>query len=134
MKFELNEQLKKDTELVCCLSLCQVRLLLDANYPWFLLIPMKDKVHEFTDLTQEEYLILQKESLLLLKAMQTAYKPDKMNVASLGNVVSQLHVHHIARYRNDRSWPAPVWGKFNPLPYDEKDKIKRIEKMRELLL
>jgi len=77
---------------------------------------------------------LLRESCALAEALSAIYRPDKLNVASIGNRVPQLHVHHVARYQTDRAWPAPVWGKFDPLPYDEADALAHIDRLRRQLV
>ncbi len=106
----LHPQLEDDCLLIGRFSLCQLLLLKDANYPWFILVPDRVDVTEIYQLSEQDQQQLVRESSLLANTLMTHYKGDKMNIAALGNVVSQLHVHHIVRYRNDAAWPAPVWG------------------------
>jgi diadenosine tetraphosphate (Ap4A) HIT family hydrolase len=82
----------------------------DANYPWFILVPDRDNVTEIYQLSSEDQRQLIHESSYLSKSLAQAFAADKINVAALGNVVPQLHIHHIVRYRDDPAWPAPVWG------------------------
>jgi diadenosine tetraphosphate (Ap4A) HIT family hydrolase len=82
----------------------------DANYPWFILVPDRDNVTEIYQLSSEDQRQLIHESSYLAKSLAQAFAADKINVAALGNVVPQLHIHHIVRYRDDPAWPAPVWG------------------------
>ncbi|RPJ68847.1 HIT domain-containing protein [Alteromonas sediminis] len=117
--FSLHPQLAKDSTFVCDLELCQLRLINDASYPWCILVPKKEGTVEVTDLTAKEYHQLQLESLQLTRVMQTLFTPKKMNIASLGNMVPQLHVHHIARYESDPAWPRPVWGQASMTVYEE---------------
>src|SRR5512146_1384973 len=115
--FELHPQLAKDCLPLGRLALCRVLLMNDATYPWFILVPERDGVRELFELDADDRLALWDESALLSRALVQAFAPDKLNVAALGNQVPQLHVHHIARYRHDPAWPAPVWGKLPPKPY-----------------
>ncbi len=129
MRFNLDKRLENDSVFVTEFELCQVRLINDSNYPWYLLIPKRNGLCELTDLSTEDYLTLTNESLLLTKAMQNNYSPDKMNIATLGNIVSQLHIHHIARYLIDIAWPNPVWGRAAAKPYTEDEVAEHARNM-----
>lgn len=89
----------------------------DSNYPWCILVPRVNNVREVYDLTEGDQLTLARESSFIARAMMTLFNGDKMNVAALGNIVPQLHVHHIVRRRDDLAWPQPVWGLHKPRPY-----------------
>jgi diadenosine tetraphosphate (Ap4A) HIT family hydrolase len=115
--FELHPQLAADCVPLGRFPLCQLLLLRDANYPWFVLVPQRPDMREIHQLDEADQQQLLRESVLLARAMEQAFKPDKLNVAALGNLVPQLHVHHVARYRADPAWPAPVWGKVPALAY-----------------
>ncbi|GMR20184.1 MAG: HIT domain-containing protein [Gammaproteobacteria bacterium] len=91
----------------------------DARYPWCILVPDRDGISEIHELNNEDQVLLLKEITQLSRAMMQAFDADKMNIAALGNVVPQLHVHCIARYKNDPAWPDPVWGKFPAKSYSE---------------
>lgn len=107
----LHPQLGKDSIFICDLSLCQVRRIKDGNYPWLVLIPKRDDVTEIIHLSKDDQILLMADIDLASKVLIDLYAPDKLNVAALGNMVPQLHVHVIARYKKDAAWPAPVWGK-----------------------
>jgi len=112
--FTLHRQLAADTVEVARLDVSWVLLSRDANYPWFILVPAIDGAREFHHLdagVQQKILL---ESAQLASAIERIYRPDKLNIAALGNVVPQLHIHHIARFATDAAWPAPVWGKLPP--------------------
>lgn len=98
-------------------ELCQLMLMNDANYPWFILVPERENVREVHELNDTDRRQLWDESAHLARALTAAFKPDKLNIAALGNQVPQLHVHHIVRYTHDAAWPAPVWGKVPARPY-----------------
>lgn len=115
--FVLHPQLAADSIWLADWPLCQLRLLNDQQYPWFLLIPRVQGVSDIIDLTDAAQQQLWLESRYLSHWLRSDYQPDKLNIAALGNVVPQLHVHHIGRSRNDVAWPAPVWGKFPAKPY-----------------
>lgn len=116
---ELHPKLREDTVEIGRLALCRLLMMNDANYPWFILVPDRDGITEIYQLTAAEQMRLMQESSLLARAMAAHFHPDKLNIAALGNVVPQLHVHHIARSRRDPAWPAPVWGRVPAVPYRE---------------
>ena len=117
--FKLHSQLEKDCFHVLDLSLCRLLLMNDANYPWFILVPMRESVTELHKLSKSDQAEFLAESSALSEAMEDVFKPDKMNIAALGNIVPQLHIHHIARYTTDPAWPAPVWGRVESKPYSQ---------------
>lgn len=89
----------------------------DAQYPWLILVPRVSEVTELFQLDKSQREQLDAESTILGKSLMGLFGGDKLNVAALGNVVSQLHIHHIVRYQTDPAWPAPVWGKLPGVPY-----------------
>lgn len=105
----------------------------DANYPWFILVPKRAGVSEIFQLSEAEQRQLWQESALLSQAIMTAFGGDKLNIAALGNIVPQLHVHHVVRHRSDASWPAPVWGAAPRKPYDEEALQARLATTRHIL-
>ncbi len=131
--FELHPQLAADCIELGRFQLCRLLLMNDANYPWCILVPERAGVSEVHELQAEDRLLLLDESCTLAAGMAQAFAADKMNVAALGNVVAQLHVHHIARYRTDPAWPAPVWGKVPARPYAEAELSGVMEKLRTVL-
>ena len=108
--FILHSQLQKDTCPVGSLPLCHVLLMNNADYPWLILVPNKPNLREITDLDASQRATLTEEIASVMEVMETIYSPDKMNMAALGNMVPQLHLHVIARYKTDNAWPNPVWG------------------------
>lgn len=131
--WQLHRQLEQDTFLVGEFPCSRLLLMNDAQYPWCILVPRIAQAKELHRLDDAEQLQLLRESVALSRAMETLFAPHKMNVAALGNMVPQLHVHHIARYRNDPAWPAPVWGRLPAVPYAPADAEQRIEQLRKLL-
>lgn len=117
--FELDSRLHNDTFFVCDLTLCRVLLMNDKQFPWLILVPMRNNLAEIIDLPEHEQQILLKESAKVSKVLQQVFAPFKLNVGALGNVVRQLHVHHVARFENDVAWPKPVWGNQAPVAYDD---------------
>jgi diadenosine tetraphosphate (Ap4A) HIT family hydrolase len=126
MTFQLHPQLKKDSIKIGCFSLSQLLLINDSQYPWFVLVPKRINLTEIYQLSEQEQTLLQQESSFLASTLASCFKADKMNIAVIGNLVPQLHIHHIVRYKNDIAWPAPVWGKYDAVPYT-KQQVKKIQ-------
>jgi diadenosine tetraphosphate (Ap4A) HIT family hydrolase len=116
--FKLDPQLEQDTVLVADWHLCQVRLMNDSRYPWVILIPKVEDVSEIHQLADEQQQLMLGESVRLSKALEQLFAPHKLNVAALGNMVRQLHIHHIVRFEDDASFPRPVWGVGDAVPYE----------------
>lgn len=108
--FILDKKLQEDTFFVCDLALSTLLLMNNANYPWFILVPRQPELAELTDLDFDNQVQLLREMNLISDFLQKEYHPKKLNIAALGNVVRQLHVHVIARFEDDISFPNPVWG------------------------
>lgn len=123
----IDERLLKDSLAVTSLTLCDVRLMNDANYPWLLLIPRVEKAREIIDLSDDDQLALMREITLTSKILQRLTGCHKLNVAALGNQVPQLHVHIIARFTTDIAWAAPVFGKFPSVPYTNNHFLIRLK-------
>lgn len=124
--FSLHPQLANDCFELADLPLCKLLLCNDSAYPWFILVP---KVNDITDIYQLDWQQQQQllnESSLLSELLMQVFTGDKMNVAALGNVVEQLHVHHIVRYKTDVSWPKPIWGQQPLTPYTD-DELANIK-------
>jgi diadenosine tetraphosphate (Ap4A) HIT family hydrolase len=115
--FTLDPRLAGDTAEIGDLALCRVLLMDDARFPWLILVPRRPDVSEITDLAEADAAALWQEIRLATGVMQALSKPDKVNVGALGNVVAQLHVHVIGRFRSDPAWPGPVWGFQTRKPY-----------------
>ncbi|CAA0081385.1 Uncharacterised protein [BD1-7 clade bacterium] len=131
--FELDPQLQGDSVSLGKLALCEVLLAKDANYPWLILVPHRASITEIYQLPDEDQLQLSKEVSLVSRLMATHFLAHKMNVAALGNVVSQLHVHVIARFDYDPAWPAPIWGKAKATAYEAEELETTINSLRALL-
>lgn len=119
--FVLADQLKNDTLTIGDFPLCRLLLMNDRNYPWFILVPRREDVSELFQLDEEDQRQLWQETTSLAEILKDTFAADKMNVATLGNVVSQLHMHVIVRRKGDPAWPAPVWGKQPAQPYSEEE-------------
>ena len=128
---KLHQKLQQDCLLVGRFSLCQLLLMKDANYPWYILVPDRENISEIHQLRKSDQLQLIRESSILSAALEKAFKADKINVAALGNLVPQLHIHHVVRYRNDKAWPGPVWGAFGMKAYSEEEQQSVVNKLRE---
>ncbi len=129
----LHPRLAADTVTVGDFALSRLLLSNDANYPWLIVVPRRAGIREIHELAEADQLQLLRESMLLSRALTTAFAPTKLNIAALGNVVPQLHVHHIARYDSDPAWPAPVWGRVPAIDYDATTRQARILQLRALL-
>jgi len=116
--FEVHPQLKKDCVVVGNFPLSLLLLHKDASFPWFILVPMRTGVSEIYQLPEDDRLQLNRESNYLSEQLAKRFNADKMNIAALGNVVPQLHIHHIVRYKTDPVWPNPVWGHGPGKAYD----------------
>jgi diadenosine tetraphosphate (Ap4A) HIT family hydrolase len=128
--WSLHSQLAKDTIDIGDLPLCRVLVIKDANYPWLLLVPRREGAVEIIDLAEVEQAQLMTEISRVARALKEITKCDKLNIAALGNVVPQLHVHVIARRTGDAAWPRPVWGVVPPLPHDAEEVQNFISALR----
>jgi len=117
--FELHPQLAKDCIVLGDFPLTRVLLNKDANYPWFILVPKRENIREIFELSDADQQQLLWESSYFSKQIYDLFNADKLNVAALGNMVPQLHVHHIVRYKTDVAWPGPVWGAVAAVEYGE---------------
>ncbi|GAB5500579.1 MAG: HIT domain-containing protein [Pseudohongiellaceae bacterium] len=115
--FELDSRLAQDCYFVTDLKLSRLLLMNNQDYPWCILVPRLSglrEIHELTEIQQQQLLA---ESSRLATAMMELFQGEKMNVAALGNLVPQLHIHHIVRKHTDKAWPHPVWGFAQSSPY-----------------
>ena len=126
MAFQLHPQLANDCHYLGDFPLTALLLSKDANYPWYILVPRQTNISEAFQLSEDDQQQLNKESLLLSKTLDKLYSADKMNIAALGNMVPQLHLHHIVRYKTDIAWPNPVWGYSEAQAYNEPALAERI--------
>jgi diadenosine tetraphosphate (Ap4A) HIT family hydrolase len=119
--WSLHPQLARDTIVVGDLALSRLLVVNDANWPWLLLVPRRQGASEVIDLDEVERAQLMTEIARVAHALKEVTACDKLNVAALGNVVPQLHVHVIARRSGDAGWPKPIWGAAPPLPHDPRE-------------
>ncbi len=131
---KLHPRLAADCLLVGKFKLCRLLMMRDANYPWFILVPDLDAVTEIHHMSEDDQQQLWSESAQLSGALEQAFKPDKLNIAALGNVVPQLHIHHVVRYKTDPAWPAPVWGAVPAQAYEKDGETKVLNSLKPLLL
>lgn len=131
--FALNPKIKSDTHFVADLKISQLLLMNDANYIWLILVPRKANLIELTDLDFAEQIEVLREINLIGKILKENFGVEKLNIAALGNVVSQLHIHVIGRFKNDATFPKPVWGNAPSKPYQEETALELIKKIKSLL-
>ena len=128
--WSLHPQLRADTAFVCDLALSRLVAMNDANFPWLILVPRRAGASELFDLGAEQA-ALADEIALVSRALKDETRCDKLNVAAIGNVVPQLHIHIVARTRGDALWPKPVWGAAPPRAYDAAGLERFVAAMRE---
>jgi diadenosine tetraphosphate (Ap4A) HIT family hydrolase len=129
--FLIDNILEKDSVFLCDLKLCQVRLMNNSNFPWVVLVPRLSGLVEFTDLTDGQQNALCREISHISRNLEVIFSPHKVNVAMLGNIVRQLHVHIVARFEGDSAWPEPVFG--TPAkPYSEKALAMMVEALKPI--
>ena len=132
--FALHTQLAKDCMTIGDLPLSRVLLMNDAQYPWLILVPRRDDIVELFQLSRIDQQQLLDEIAQVSAALAGHFRADKINVAALGNVVPQLHVHVIARFKTDVAWPKPVWGVKPAVAYSDAVLRDRIVEIEQLLL
>ncbi|MEW6983035.1 HIT domain-containing protein [Colwelliaceae bacterium 6471] len=135
--FELDPQLKNDCIELAELPLSKLLLCNDSTYPWFILVPRVTDIQDIYQLDWQDQQQLLNESSMLSEFLMQEFSGDKMNIAALGNVVPQLHVHHIVRFKSDATWPKPIWGQQPSVPYTEQElavlKAKLVPKIMAIL-
>ncbi len=131
--FTLDSRLQQDCLLVGDFPLSRLLLMNDVQYPWFILVPRREEVSELFQLDAQDQRQLWLETTLLAETLKDTFAADKMNVATLGNVVSQLHMHVIVRKRADAAWPAPVWGRHPAVAYTAEQVEALKQKLRLVL-
>lgn len=131
--WQLHPQLAEDTHPVASLELCDLRLMDDANYPWLVLVPRVADAVEMIDLDHAQRHRLTDEIDQVGRVLREVFRPYKLNVAALGNMVPQLHVHVIARAQDDPAWPTPVWGRVAARPYSMEQLAQRVKRLHDAL-
>lgn len=117
MAFNLHPDLSRDGIYLGSFSLCQLLLINDSAYPWFVLVPQRENIRDTIDLSATDYEALWAESHALSSAIMKLFEGEKLNVAALGNITPQLHLHHVVRFAADAAWPGPIWGVQPLQPY-----------------
>jgi len=115
----LHPQLQQDCFILGRFKLSLLLLMNDKQFPWFILVPQREAISEIHHLSAQDQQQLMRESSMLAQAIENHFNADKINIAALGNMVPQLHVHHIARFTSDPVWPKPVWGMLPAKSYEE---------------
>lgn len=131
--FELDPVLARDTAELCSLPLCRVLLMKDARYPWLILVPQQENLVEIGDLERDDRIRLSDEIDAAAAAIRRLFAPDKMNIAAIGNIVRQLHIHVVGRTEGDPAWPGPVWGHSPAVPYDDEELAERQSKLAAII-
>lgn len=131
--FNLDSRLQNDTLLIGDLPLTRVLLMNDSQFPWVILVPRVENLADVIDLPAVDQQQLWLESAWISEVLRNLYAPFKLNVAALGNVVRQLHVHHIARFESDACWPQPVWGRQPAIAYSAEEAERRVISIRHAL-
>lgn len=133
MSFDLDPRFVKDSIHIADLSLCQLRLQNDRRYPWLVLIPKLNGLTEVHQLNSKDQHQLMAESSAVAQVLEQVTGCDKINVANLGNVVSQLHWHVVARFEQDEAWPGPIWGVGQSIPYPDKKRAELVDSILDAL-
>lgn len=133
MSFALHPQLSQDCLHIGDMPLSSLLLMNDANYPWFILVPRRPGLREIYQLSVPDQHQLLAESSELARYLTHQLHADKVNIAALGNIVPQLHLHHIARFQTDLAWPAPVWGKHPARHYNTQERQSVIDSLKSSL-
>ncbi|SOD97194.1 HIT domain-containing protein [Caenispirillum bisanense] len=131
--FSLDDRLAADTVEIARWPLCRVLLMNDRTYPWLILVPQREGVSEVHELSRDDRVRLMDETAQAADLLHRFTKADKMNVAALGNMVRQLHVHVIARFADDPAWPKPVWGVRPAEPYDAAELPHVLARLRDAI-
>ena len=128
---KVNKKFLNNSYNITDLKLCSVRLIDNSKFPWIILIQKRKKVYDITGLNTKDQILLIKEIVFCSKIMQKAFKTTKLNIEKIGNIVPQLHIHIIARFKNDTSWPLSVWV-VKEKSYTKKILQKTILKLKKL--
>ena len=131
MTNKVSKSFLKDSHLIADLKLCSIRLIDNAKFPWIILIPKRKNINDISELNSKDQMLLMKEIVHCSKLMKKIFKTKKLNVEKIGNVVPQLHIHIIARSKNDSSWPLSVWV-VEKKNYSKKKIIVILQKLKKL--
>ena len=131
--FALDARLEADSDQLMWLGLCELRVMNDRRWPWLILVPQRPDIEEVHDLTPLDQAMLTFETNMVAHALKRVSGCTKINTASLGNIVRQLHVHVVARSEGDAGWPGPVWGHGMREPYKGSDLRQFAQKIKAAL-
>ena len=131
---DIHPQLLQDCLYVGRFKLCHLLLMNDAHFPWLILVPDREGISEIYELDINDQQQLIAESSLVSRILHTAFDADKINIGALGNIVPQLHIHHIARYKDDAAWPGPIWGAVKAIAYTKTERTRVIDKLKQHLI
>ena len=130
--FALDGQLAADCYVIGDFPVSRLLLMNDSQFPWFILVPRVEGAEELYQLDEDVQQQVLYESSFFAEALAVLFSADKMNIAALGNLVKQLHIHHVVRYQNDPAWPAPIWGKVPAKAYTDEQLASVIEKVKSV--
>ena len=116
--FVLSPRLAADSVFLADGPLSQIRLMDDSRFPWLMLVPRRGELGEWMELSDADLILLATEIRQAEDVLARAFRPDKLNIGALGNIVRQFHVHVIGRFTHDAAWPGPVWGNGERVPYE----------------
>ena len=133
MSFKIDSRLEQDSITVGDFELCRLLLMNDSQYPWFVLVPKRENISEIYHLSNSEQQSLWDESRVLSQLIMNIFNGGKLNTAAIGNIVNQLHLHHVVRYKSDPCWPKPIWGQLPMKPYNDNQIDKIITKLKPSL-
>lgn len=131
--FELDKTLEKECFFIADLSLCRILLMGNKQVPWIILVPRLPNITNILDLSDDERHILMNELHIMSQIMTDIFKPHRLNIAALGNVVGQMHWHIIARYQDDVCFPSPVWGNIDSVFYTSQEAEERINVIKKAI-
>jgi len=127
---KVNKNFLKNSHYIVDLKLCSIRLINNCKFPWIILIPNRKKITDITELNSKDKILLIKEIVFCSKIMKSKFRTSKLNIEKIGNIVSQLHIHIIARSKNDSTWPLSVWVTKDK-PYPKKTLVAAINKLKK---
>ncbi|MBW3097764.1 HIT domain-containing protein [Pseudohoeflea coraliihabitans] len=133
VKFSLDPQLAADSQAISRLGLCELRLVNDSRWPWILLVPQRPAIVELFDLTPLDQTLLTFETAMAAEALKAASGAAKVNIAAIGNVVSQFHLHLVARNVDDENWPKPIWGHGSAVAWETGPRQAFVQRLLEAL-
>ncbi|MGI9312849.1 MAG: HIT domain-containing protein [Alphaproteobacteria bacterium] len=131
--FKLDKRLEQDTIFIKNLNLSKLLLMNNSNFPWLILVPMRENLIELIDLSKTDQQQLLSEISSLSRFLKKIDPKGKINIGTLGNIVNQLHIHIVIRNKNDLAWPNSIWGFDNHSPYSKEQSLKLLEEISNFL-